>query len=113
MRPSSARSLRPTAFLQVKCLWDITPAQESLITSIVFCGTMIGAYSWGVLGDAKGRRMGFFATAIFTFIFGVLSAASPNYTVRSSSHAAVKAHKCLHWDFIREQSLVAITASCT
>ncbi|CAL5229494.1 g12830 [Coccomyxa viridis] len=63
----------------VKCLWNITPAQESLITSIVFCGTMIGAYSWGVLGDAKGRRVGFFATAMFTFVFGVLSAASPNY----------------------------------
>ena len=55
--------------------------QESLITSIVFCGTMVGAYSWGVLGDAKGRRVGFFGTAIFTFIFGLLSAASPNYMV--------------------------------
>ena len=71
----------------MKCLWDITPAQESLITSIVFCGTMIGAYSWGVLSDAKGRRAGFFATAIFTFVFGVLSAASPNYVVRGPSSA--------------------------
>lgn len=68
--------------LQVKCMWDISPGQESLITSIVFCGTMIGAYSWGVLGDAKGRRVGFFGTAMFTFVFGVLSAASPNYMVR-------------------------------
>ena len=67
--------------MQVKCLWNITPNQESLITSIVFCGTMVGAYSWGVLGDAKGRRVGFFGTAIFTFIFGLLSAASPNYMV--------------------------------
>ena len=66
----------------MKCLWDITPNQESLITSIVFCGTMVGAYSWGVLGDAKGRRVGFFGTAMFTFIFGLLSAASPNYMVR-------------------------------
>ena len=62
-------------------MWNITPNQESLITSIVFCGTMVGAYSWGVLGDAKGRRVGFFGTAIFTFIFGLLSAASPNYMV--------------------------------
>ena len=76
------------AVLQVKCLWHITPAQESLITSIVFCGTMVGAYSWGVLGDARGRRVGFFATAIFTFVFGVLSAASPNYAVRASPSAA-------------------------
>jgi len=70
------------ACLQVKCMWNISPSQESLITSIVFCGTMIGAYSWGVLGDAKGRRVGFFGTAIFTFMFGLLSAASPNYMVR-------------------------------
>ena len=66
-------------------MWHITPNQESLITSIVFCGTMVGAYSWGVLGDAKGRRVGFFGTAIFTFIFGLLSAASPNYMVGSAA----------------------------
>ena len=80
--------------MQVKCLWNITPAQESLITSIVFCGTMIGAYSWGVLGDAKGRRVGFFATAMFTFVFGVLSAASPNYVVRTPSRAVQHMGTC-------------------
>lgn len=80
--------------MQVKCLWNITPAQESLITSIVFCGTMIGAYSWGVLGDAKGRRVGFFATAMFTFVFGVLSAASPNYVVRIPSFAVQHISTC-------------------
>ena len=87
--------------LQVKCLWNITPAQESLITSIVFCGTMIGAYSWGVLGDAKGRRVGFFATAMFTFVFGVLSAASPNYAVRTPSHAVRHTRTCTlpSWKF--------------
>ena len=90
--------------LQVKCLWNITPAQESLITSIVFCGTMIGAYSWGVLGDAKGRRVGFFATAIFTFVFGVLSAASPNYVVRTPSCAVQHISTCfLHpWTYFSD-----------
>lgn len=44
---------------------------------------MAGAYGWGVLGDARGRRVGFAATAAFTFAFGILSAASPNYLVRS------------------------------
>ncbi|EIE20417.1 MFS general substrate transporter [Coccomyxa subellipsoidea C-169] len=63
----------------VRCEWGISPSAESLITSIVFCGTMLGAYGWGVLGDAKGRRVGFAATAAFTFAFGILSAASPNY----------------------------------
>lgn len=68
---------------QVRCEWGISPSAESLITSIVFCGTMLGAYGWGVLGDAKGRRVGFAATAAFTFAFGILSAASPNYFVRA------------------------------
>lgn len=69
---------------QVRCEWGISPSGESLITSIVFCGTMAGAYGWGVLGDARGRRIGFAATAAFTFAFGILSAAAPNYLVRFS-----------------------------
>ena len=67
--------------VQVRCEWGISPGQESLITSVVFVGTMAGAYSWGVLGDARGRRAGFFATAVFTFFFGAPSAFAPNYTV--------------------------------
>lgn len=64
-----------------KCEWGLTPSQESLITSVVFIGTMSGAYAWGSLGDAKGRKLGFFATALFTFAFGVLSALAPSYGV--------------------------------
>ncbi|DBA80728.1 TPA: hypothetical protein ACH3X1_007959 [Trebouxia sp. C0004] len=62
-----------------KCEWALTPSQESLITSVVFVGTMSGAYAWGSLGDAKGRKLGFFATALFTFTFGILSAVAPSY----------------------------------
>ncbi|KAL3145940.1 hypothetical protein ABBQ38_015300 [Trebouxia sp. C0009 RCD-2024] len=62
-----------------KCEWGLSPSQESLITSVVFVGTMSGAYAWGSLGDAKGRRLGFFATALLTFSFGVLSALAPSY----------------------------------
>lgn len=68
--------------MQAKCEWGLTPSQESLITSVVFVGTMSGAYAWGSLGDAKGRKLGFFATALFTFTFGVLSALAPTYGVR-------------------------------
>ena len=67
--------------LQAKCEWGLSPSQESLITSVVFVGTMSGAYAWGSLGDAKGRKLGFFATALFTFTFGVLSAVAPSYGV--------------------------------
>ncbi|XP_024535954.1 organic cation/carnitine transporter 7 [Selaginella moellendorffii] len=63
----------------VEQLWDLSPRQESAISSVVFAGMMIGAYSWGVLSDSKGRRIGFFATAVITFIAGFLSSFAPNY----------------------------------
>ena len=66
---------------QMRCQWDLDAGKESLITSVVFAGTMLGAYSWGWLSDAKGRRVGFFGTAMFSFLFGILSAVAPNYQV--------------------------------
>ncbi|KAL9349044.1 hypothetical protein Peur_060410 [Populus x canadensis] len=63
----------------VKSDWDLTSQQESLITSVVFAGMLVGAYSWGVVSDRCGRRKGFLVTAIITFGAGFLSAFSPNY----------------------------------
>lgn len=40
----------------VQSEWGLSGRQESLIASVVFGGMMIGAYSWGVLSDSKGRR---------------------------------------------------------
>ena len=40
----------------VQSLWDLSSQQESLITSVVFAGMMLGAYSWGVVSDIYGRR---------------------------------------------------------
>lgn len=37
--------------------WNLTSQQESLITSIVFAGMLVGAYSWGVVSDKFGRRL--------------------------------------------------------
>ena len=71
----------------MRCQWNLDAAKESLITSVVFAGTMLGAYSWGWLADAKGRRVGFFGTAMFTFLFGILSALAPNYQVRLLLHS--------------------------
>lgn len=56
-------------------------AQESLITSVVFLGTMVGANMWGALSDARGRRVGFQACSVSVFLFGLLSAGAPNYGV--------------------------------
>ncbi|CAI9098979.1 OLC1v1035722C3 [Oldenlandia corymbosa var. corymbosa] len=41
----------------VKSEWGLSSAQESLITTVVFAGMLIGAYSWGVISDTYGRRM--------------------------------------------------------
>ncbi|CAM8951218.1 unnamed protein product [Rhodiola kirilowii] len=63
----------------VQSEWGLSPSQESLITSVVFAGMLVGAYSWGILADKYGRRSGFLITAVVTSIAGFLSAFSPNY----------------------------------
>ena len=40
----------------VQLEWKLTSHQESMITSFVFVGMLIGAYSWGVVSDNYGRR---------------------------------------------------------
>jgi MFS family permease len=63
----------------VQLEWKLTSHQESMITSIVFVGMLIGAYTWGVVSDNYGRRRGFLFTAIVTSGAGFLSAFAPNY----------------------------------
>ncbi|WRX34069.1 hypothetical protein QQP08_026556 [Theobroma cacao] len=40
----------------VKSEWGLSPSQESLLTTVVFAGMLIGAYSWGLISDNYGRR---------------------------------------------------------
>ncbi|XP_021297263.1 organic cation/carnitine transporter 7 [Herrania umbratica] len=63
----------------VQSLWGLSSHEESLITSVVFVGMLIGAYSWGVVSDKHGRRKGFLITAVVTSGAGFLSALAPNY----------------------------------
>ncbi|CAM0145746.1 unnamed protein product [Urochloa decumbens] len=63
----------------VQLEWKLTSHQESMITSVVFVGMLIGAYSWGVVSDNYGRRRGFLFTAIVTSGAGFLSSFAPNY----------------------------------
>ncbi|XP_044479943.1 organic cation/carnitine transporter 7 isoform X2 [Mangifera indica] len=63
----------------VQSLWYLSPKQESLITSVVFAGMLVGAYSWGIMSDNYGRRKGFLVTAVVTSAAGFLSAFAPNY----------------------------------
>ncbi|KAK6263839.1 hypothetical protein SCA6_019273 [Theobroma cacao] len=63
----------------VQSIWGLSSHEESLITSVVFVGMLIGAYSWGVVSDKHGRRKGFLITALVTSGAGFLSALAPNY----------------------------------
>lgn len=36
--------------------WSLSSHEESLITSVVFAGMLVGAYSWGIVSDKHGRR---------------------------------------------------------
>ncbi|XP_074319277.1 organic cation/carnitine transporter 7-like isoform X2 [Silene latifolia] len=73
----------------VKSAWNLSPAQESLITTVVFAGMLLGAYSWGLISDKYGRRIGFFVPAMVTSAAGLLSAVSPNYIVLLISRCLV------------------------
>ncbi len=40
----------------VQAEWELSAQAESLITSVVFVGMLVGAYSWGIVSDNYGRR---------------------------------------------------------
>ncbi|URE28516.1 Sugar transporter [Musa troglodytarum] len=40
----------------VQLEWELSSQQESLITSAVFAGMLLGAYAWGIVSDNYGRR---------------------------------------------------------
>jgi MFS family permease len=72
-----------------KCEWGLSSSEEGAISSMVFAGIFLGAYAWGIVSDIHGRRLGFIATALFTFFFGMLSAWSPDYWFLLASRAFV------------------------
>ncbi|PIN12687.1 Synaptic vesicle transporter SV2 (major facilitator superfamily) [Handroanthus impetiginosus] len=63
----------------LKSEWSISPTQESLLSTTVFAGMLIGAYFWGFMSDAHGRRMGNRGVGIIMYGAGILSAFSPEY----------------------------------
>ena len=40
----------------VQVEWGLSSNKESMITSVVFVGMLIGSYSWGIVSDKFGRR---------------------------------------------------------
>ncbi|KAJ4829214.1 hypothetical protein Tsubulata_024523 [Turnera subulata] len=53
----------------VKSQWGLSSTQESLLTTAVFAGMLIGAYSWGLLSDNYGRRQAFLSFFLSFFFF--------------------------------------------
>ncbi|XP_059283393.1 organic cation/carnitine transporter 7-like isoform X2 [Lycium ferocissimum] len=61
--------------------WALSPTQESLMTTVVFGGMLIGAILWGFITDTYGRRKGLLSISIVTAVSAALSAFSPNYNL--------------------------------
>lgn len=40
----------------VQSEWDLSPAQKSLISTVVFFGMLVGAYASGYISDTYGRK---------------------------------------------------------
>ncbi|KDP45839.1 hypothetical protein JCGZ_17446 [Jatropha curcas] len=65
--------------LAIETEWGLSSSQKSLLTSVVFAGMLIGAYSWGLISDNMGRKKGLLGSTILTSGAGLLSTFSPNY----------------------------------
>ncbi|KAK3221183.1 hypothetical protein Dsin_008208 [Dipteronia sinensis] len=63
----------------VKSEWDLSSTQQTLLTSVVFAGLLLGSFFWGFVSDHYGRRKGFLGIAMVASLTGLLSAFSPNY----------------------------------
>ncbi|KAM7272214.1 hypothetical protein ACFE04_026877 [Oxalis oulophora] len=63
----------------LKAEWGLSSAEESLLTTVVFAGMLVGAYSFGLLSDNIGRRNGLLGALLLTGGAGLLSTFSPNY----------------------------------
>ncbi|XP_060189632.1 organic cation/carnitine transporter 7-like [Lycium barbarum] len=60
--------------------WELSPTRESLMTTVVFAGMLIGAIFWGFISDTYGRRKGLLSVAIVIALSAALSGSAPNYS---------------------------------
>ncbi|CAJ0581196.1 unnamed protein product, partial [Mesorhabditis spiculigera] len=63
------------------CEWGVSPVQQALVTTCVFCGMMLSSTFWGKICDTFGRKTGLTASAIVAGSMGALSGMSPHFYV--------------------------------
>lgn len=37
--------------------WKLSPSKESLLSTVVFAGMLVGSFFWGLISDSYGRRL--------------------------------------------------------
>ncbi|XP_038059039.1 synaptic vesicle 2-related protein-like isoform X2 [Patiria miniata] len=62
------------------CRWHLSRWEEAFITTVVFVGYLISSPLWGKFCDKYGRRKGLIFCSSVILYFGLLSAATPNFT---------------------------------
>lgn len=63
----------------MKCEWNLTGTEESLITTVVFVGMALGAFGFGTIADFFGRKPATIIDIALTAVAGMLSALSVNF----------------------------------
>jgi putative MFS transporter len=69
------------ALHSVKEQWNLSDSEASFIPLVTFVGLLLGAPTWGIISDSRGRRFGYFFSAVMMGVFGVLSAVCPGSKV--------------------------------
>lgn len=86
--------------------WGLSSHQESLITSVVFIGMLVGAYSWGMVSDKYGRRWQYHHFIVSSFLFPILFYCNMSLVFFASSFiyflnsSHVKQHLYMHCFFL-------------
>ena len=80
---ADAMEVMVLGFLQaeVRREWGLGGVEESLVTSVVFGGELLGCLYWGPLADRRGRRPAFVLATLLISVFGFASAAAPSFAL--------------------------------
>ena len=63
----------------LRCSWNLTSIETSLMSSAVFIGMSLGNLYWGYLSDKHGRKKPLVIGAFMAVYFGLLSSRAPTF----------------------------------